>query len=140
MEYTDRQTMDYGVRRPSDSCGIAARHHPANKLKRICLLPQKSFTSVTMIPIALNTLMIAACTSKHSTRVNSFARLCTQVTRMKNSGSQHLTHSPSRSIPCAWICGSLDDAGWGARVRGNRGMFLVDVSPRHLAHAPCGVL
>ena len=134
-----RQT-DHGVRRPSDPCGIAARHHPAHKPKRICLLPQKSFTFVTMIPITVHTLMIAACTSEHSTRVNSFARLCTQVTRMKNSGSQHLTHSPRRSIPCAWICGSLDDAGWGARVRGNRGRLLVDASPRHLAHAPCGVL
>ena len=38
-----------------------------------------------------------------STRVNSLARLCTQVTRMKNSGSQYLAHSPRRSISCAWI-------------------------------------
>ena len=119
---------------------IAARHHPAHKLKCICFLPQKSFTFVTMIPITVHTLMIAACTSEHSTRINSFARLCTQVTRMKNSGSQHLAHSPRRSISCAWIFGSLDDAGWGARVRGNRGMLLVDASPRHLAHAPSGVL
>ena len=111
-----------------------------SKLKCICFLPQKSFTFVTMIPSTAQTLMTAACTSEHPTRINSFARLCTQVTRMKNSGFGHLAHSPRRNISCAWICGSLDDAGWGARVRGNRGMLLVDASPRSLVHAPSGVL
>ena len=87
---------------------------------------------VTMIPTTVHS-NDRSMHKRTSMRINSLARLRKLVTRIKNGGSQHLAHSPSRHIPCAWICGSFDDAGWGAHVRGNRGVLLVGASPRHLA-------